>query len=154
MDNVRLTDDEYSLVYSLVPRACVDLVIINGDSKILLTQRDIEPNKGRWHLPGGRLKKDESIAQAIKRISKSELGNIEVVDPKLVDFMEFIPDGLLKNGTPLHSVSLTFKVNLLNGEIIGSSQAANFAFFKREEIPSRDQMIIQHFDLLKNLKFD
>jgi colanic acid biosynthesis protein WcaH len=154
MDKGRLTDDEYCLAYSLVPRACIDFIVCDSEGKILLTQRDIEPHKGKWHLPGGRLKKDESIDEAIVRITNAELGKLDISGKKLIDAMEFIPDGLLANGVPVHSISFVYQVDLYGGEIEGSFQASNCSFFKLENIPAREEMIPQHHGMLLSLNAD
>ena len=147
----RLTDEEYVTAYSLVPRACVDL-IIKKSNNVILTLRNIEPHKGKWHLPGGRLKKDESVTAAIQRISHAELGTkVEVSVTRLAGFMEFIPDGQLPNGVYVHSLSLVFLCELLTGELHGSDQSMTVKLFNSSDLPDRVNMIPQHYDLLRRL---
>ena len=55
----------------------VDCIIFGFDKeelKILLIKRDFEPEKGKWSLMGGFLKKNENLDQAADRILKSLTG--------------------------------------------------------------------------------
>lgn len=85
-----LTDDEYRTTYSLVPRLCVDL-LIRGRQGVLLTRRKQKPHVGTWHLPGGRVRRGETIEQAAQRIAVSELG-VGVLTEHCLGFMEFLDD--------------------------------------------------------------
>lgn len=55
----------------------VDCIIFGFDEedlKILLIKRDFEPEKGKWSLMGGFLKKDENLDQAADRILQNLTG--------------------------------------------------------------------------------
>lgn len=73
-----LSDKDYDFIYSRVPRLCVDLAI-KSKKGVLLTKRLIEPYKNTWHMPGGRVKFRESLADAIQRIAQDELGTKVVI---------------------------------------------------------------------------
>ncbi len=51
----------------------IDAIIIKND-EILLIKRGVEPFKGYWALCGGYVGWDETIADAVKREVKEELG--------------------------------------------------------------------------------
>ncbi len=85
-----LPDELYELVFKLVPRLCVDIVIVNkhNDSVVLVT-RDIGANVGMWNIPGGWIKYNERIEKAIVRKAKQETGlNIEID--------KTLPNGIIK----------------------------------------------------------
>ncbi|MDD3284048.1 MAG: NUDIX domain-containing protein [Patescibacteria group bacterium] len=82
-----LTFKEFKNIYSKVPRLCVECVI-QTQNGIILTKRDIEPAKNKWHIPGGTILKGEKIKDAIKRIAKSETGlDINII--KLLGVIEY-----------------------------------------------------------------
>jgi len=49
-------------------------VIIKYDGKILFTVRNMEPDKGKWDLPGGFIDPNENAEEAACRELKEELG--------------------------------------------------------------------------------
>ncbi len=58
-------------------------IVVNNNGKILIVKRGIEPEKGKWVLPGGFVDGDESPVQAAKRELKEET-NLEAEDVKLI----------------------------------------------------------------------
>jgi ADP-ribose pyrophosphatase YjhB (NUDIX family) len=83
-----LSQEEFNSIYSKVPRLTVEIVIKNKSGKIYLTKRAIEPCKGKWHLPGGTVRYGESMVDAVKRITKRELG-VDVKTLKNVGYIEY-----------------------------------------------------------------
>lgn len=65
--------DLYKKIIEVFPRPCVDIVLTKGDA-VLLLQREIEPNKGTWALPGGVVEKGESQGNACYRKVYQETG--------------------------------------------------------------------------------
>ena len=68
-----LTPEEFETIYGKVPRLTVE-VIIKSEKGVLLSLRSIEPFKGDWHIPGGTVFYGESLADAVRRVTKRELG--------------------------------------------------------------------------------
>ncbi|MFC1654136.1 NUDIX hydrolase, partial [Patescibacteria group bacterium] len=53
------------------PILCVDGVLVEN-GRVLLTKRCVEPEKNKWHLPGGVVDYGESVEKAIKRVMKRQ----------------------------------------------------------------------------------
>src|SRR5436305_14609656 len=75
------------------PRAAltVDCVVFGfdeGDLKVLLIQRALEPFKGRWALPGGFVRVDETLDDAARRELAEEAGVHKVFLEQLYTFGE------------------------------------------------------------------
>lgn len=121
-----LSDKDYDSIYRRIPRLCVDLVI-KDPKGVLLSNRQIEPYKSFWHLPGGRVRFRESLSQAITRIAREETG-LKVKMDKLLGSMEFLRE--TQNGRKRHTVSLVFMARKLSGQIKGSRQAQEVKYFK------------------------
>lgn len=87
----RLTNAEFNRIYAKVPRLCVE-VCIQMDGGVVLTKRAIEPERGRWHIPGGTYLKGETLASAVRRIARAETGlDVEVV--RLLGVIEYNIEG-------------------------------------------------------------
>src|ERR1700722_9212357 len=75
------------------PRAAltVDCVVFgfdDGELKVLLIQRALEPFKGRWALPGGFVRVDETVDEAARRELAEEAGLKNVFLEQLYTFGE------------------------------------------------------------------
>jgi ADP-ribose pyrophosphatase YjhB (NUDIX family) len=79
---------EYDAIYSRVPRLCVEVVIAMPERGVLLKLRDIPPNEGAWHLPGGTVLFGEPVVEALKRVAHDELG-LEVEARELLGYIEY-----------------------------------------------------------------
>ncbi len=52
----------------------LDLLVINGGGEVLVGKRRNPPAEGYLFVPGGRILKGESLADALNRISTAEIG--------------------------------------------------------------------------------
>jgi hypothetical protein len=83
-----LPKPEYDAIYSRVPRLCVEVVICTPEQGVLLARRDIPPNVGAWHIPGGTVLFAEPVVEAVKRVARREL-LLEVDVGKLLGYIEY-----------------------------------------------------------------
>ncbi len=83
-----LPKSEYDSIYGRVPRLCVEVVISTPERGVLLMRRDIPPNVGVWHIPGGTVLFAEPVVEAVKRVARDELG-LEVGVGELLGFIEY-----------------------------------------------------------------
>ncbi len=127
MTKYDISDEDYAFIFQKVPRLCLDFIIVK-DGKVLLAKREINPYKGFWSLPGGRVRYKETLEQASKRILKNEL-ELEPASTKMIGYVEFL-DEVNKDNVKTHSVSIVLLTKVLDGEISGSDQATEIEFFK------------------------
>lgn len=143
-----LSDEEYRHIYNQVTRYCVDMVIKNDKGEILLTRRDIPPFRNHWHLPGGGVKFKETIAAAIQRIAKRELG-VEVRVIREIGTCEHIDDDIDEHN-PRHTVSTVYEAEPV-GVPAHNSEAAEMNYFSKMPAPMQpyhEAFLVTH-DLLK-----
>ena len=73
----------YNKIVKLIPIVSVEAAIqINGT--FLLLKRNNQPAKGEWWFPGGRIKKGETLQQALIREVKEETG-LTITQHKLIN---------------------------------------------------------------------
>ena len=83
-----LPHDEYVAIYRKVPRLCVEVVINEPGRGVLLARRDIPPNIGAWHIPGGTVLFGEAVLDAVRRVAADELG-VAVEIGELLGYIEY-----------------------------------------------------------------
>ena len=143
----RLDNKEYAQVFDLVAgygvvRAAVDLLIRKPDrlDQIVLVQRDIEPDLGTWHMPGGKINGGETFEAFAARTAKRDLGiEVEVID--VVGGINFpaekstmVVDGMERLLT-IHTMSLVLDCRAKSPEIRGSADGKNVGWFSTSPEP-------------------
>lgn len=83
-----LPKKEFDRIYSRVPRLTVEVVLAARGRGVVLALRDIPPNEGLWHIPGGTVLFGEPVAEAYRRVAREELA-IEVDPGELLGFIEY-----------------------------------------------------------------
>jgi colanic acid biosynthesis protein WcaH len=58
-----------------MPLIAIDLLVENEKGEYLLGWRSNPPAQSCWFVPGGRIRKNESLASAFIRITQTELGS-------------------------------------------------------------------------------
>ncbi|MBV1776602.1 GDP-mannose mannosyl hydrolase [Burkholderiaceae bacterium DAT-1] len=61
-------------VVASTPLVSIDLIVKNEQGHVLLGMRNNEPAAGYWFVPGGCIRKNETLDEAFTRISEAELG--------------------------------------------------------------------------------
>jgi len=69
-----LSEDKYNEIEKLVPLACLNIIIVDDEGRILVMKRNNEPAKGLYWYPGGRIKRGQSLEEALKEKIKEETG--------------------------------------------------------------------------------
>ncbi len=112
----RLSRDRFAAVVESTPLVSIDFVICNAMGEFLAGLRRNEPAKGCWFVPGGRIRKDETIVRAIDRILGAEVGSSPGEAEFLGVFEHFYPTNALDLPTvTTHYVVLAFLIRALPG---------------------------------------
>lgn len=106
-----IPDGEYQRIVRQIPIPCVDVVVASGD-RFLLGKRRIDPARGEWWPPGGRVFMGERLIDAVKRKLREDLGVYSgYTEPRFVFTGETIfrdPNG----GYCKHTVNSVYLVEL------------------------------------------
>ena len=69
-----LSNEAFLAVVDATPLVAMDLVVVRGGSQVLLGLRNNPPAKDQWFMPGGRIRKNETMQAALARVAQGELG--------------------------------------------------------------------------------
>lgn len=61
-------------IVACTPLVAIDLIVEDLNGAVLLGMRNNPPAKNSWFVPGGRVRKGETLAAAFCRITQDELG--------------------------------------------------------------------------------
>lgn len=108
-----LAREAFEHVVAHAPLVAIDLLVQDPRQRLLLGWRTNPPARGYWFVPGGRIRKDEPLADAFARISKSELGKEFQLEQSI--FMgvhqHFYQDNFRgQSGASTHYIALAHKV--------------------------------------------
>ena len=90
-----LPDETFKSVIRHTPLISIDLIVRNEQGEVLLGKRVNAPAKGCWFVPGGRVRKNETLDDAFVRLVKEELGiesGITRADAKFLGVFEHFYD--------------------------------------------------------------
>lgn len=118
----------YKKIRAHIPVVCVDLVITCG-KRVLLARRINDPEKGKWFFPGGRVRKDERLASAAKRILLDEVG-LRATKITYLDLYEYFSKRGYFPGTTAHNIIAVFRVVVRSGSSVElDAQNDGYAWF-------------------------
>ena len=110
---------------------CVVFGLDDEDLKVLLIQRDQEPFAGRWALPGGFVRLDETVDQAARRELQEETGLEKVFLEQLYTFSDLERDPRERVVT----VAYYALVRLSAHQVKAATDARNAAWFAVDDLP-------------------
>jgi 8-oxo-dGTP diphosphatase len=120
------------------PALTVDCVIFGydhrleeADLKLLLIERDIEPFRYKWALPGGFVRMEETLEAAAKRELREETGLSHIYLEQLYTFGEVERD---PRGRVI-SVSYFALVNLVEASLQAGTDAKSVQWFPCKQLP-------------------
>jgi len=70
-------------MYGPTPIRCVGAIMLDEEGRLLLVLRGHPPGAGRWSLPGGPVKPDESDWVAVRRQVQQQTGLQVVMGPRV-----------------------------------------------------------------------
>ena len=109
-----MNSEDFLNVIERTPLVSIDIILKNQLGEILLGRRTNRPAKDFWFVPGGRIRKNETLHAAMSRISSVELGvELQIDNSKLIGAYDHIyTDNFLgKSGVSTHYVALGYEVN-------------------------------------------
>jgi len=113
--------------------------IIIMDSKLVLIKRRFEPFKGSWALPGGIVKMEETLEEAVVREVKEETG-IDCEAERLVGVFSS-----LQRDPRARSVAACYKCKAKNRPVDSSEEVEEVRLFPLDKLP---RLAFDHEDMV------
>jgi colanic acid biosynthesis protein WcaH len=86
-----LPREQFLEVVARTPLVSIDLVVRDSAGRVLLGLRRNAPARGFWFVPGGVIRKNETLDVAFSRISRNELGQeLRRADSRLLGAYEHL----------------------------------------------------------------
>ena len=109
-----LPDETFKSVIQHTPLISIDLIIRNEKGEVLLGKRVNAPAKGYWFVPGGRIRKNETLDDAFIRLVREELGiesGITREDAKFLGVFEhFYDENVFEDTVSTHYMVLGYEI--------------------------------------------
>ena len=117
----RIPSNLYTQIIEFLPISSVE-AIISQNRSLLFLRRNNYPVKGEWWFPGGRIRKGESLEEALYREVKEETG-LEVIKSELVNVYSRIFD-------ERHDITIAYLCKCKEDKIVLNNEHSEYKFFK------------------------
>jgi ADP-ribose pyrophosphatase YjhB (NUDIX family) len=118
--------------YPAYPIPGVGALVIDG-ARILLVERDREPQAGWWSLPGGAVEPGELLVDAVRREVLEET-SIEIEPLEVIEIFERIVRDA-EGRVEYHYVLIDYLCRPVAGALAAASDARRAAWIARDDLP-------------------
>lgn len=132
-----LDAETFQTVVASTPLISIDLLVENEQGEYLLGLRNNRPAQGYWFVPGGRVQKNETLNDAFKRLTRTELGvELERTDARFKGVYEhFYTDSVFGEQVSTHYVVLAHHLKLAQESIkLDDCQHADMIWTKPKDL--------------------
>lgn len=117
-----IPQETYEMIVKYIPIVSAEALIISDD-RLLFLRRNIEPAKGEWWFPGGRIQKGESLEEALHREVKEETG-LEIISAKFIGvYSRIFPER--------HDITVAYLCRCKDGVVKLNDEHSEYGFFKK-----------------------
>ena len=109
-----LPDTLFRTILQHAPLIAIDLCVVTAKQNILIGYRKNRPARDNWFVPGGRIRKAETLSAAFRRISQQELGLTKALEQGafLGTYEHFYPDNFYDESFGTHYIVLAYMVTV------------------------------------------
>lgn len=135
----RLVCDGCGYVFYLDPKV-VACTIVEMDGKVLLVKRGIEPEIGKWVLPGGYVDRGEEVPAAAVRETEEECGMRVAIEGLhgIYSYAGRIP------------VVVVYLARRVSGQLVPGDESQEAQLFSYETIPWKQLAFQSTYDALRD----
>ena len=144
-----LDDITFKTIIDSAPLISID-ILLKKDGKVLLGKRVNKPAQGYFFSMGGRVNKNEAIANAMARIAKNEL-NIELkYIPKFIGVFEHFYNDSIYDNVSTHYVNLAYEYEAEEIPNLPTEQHDEYKWFTIDELLQSEQVHKYTKDYFRN----
>jgi colanic acid biosynthesis protein WcaH len=144
-----LDDITFKMIIDSAPLISID-ILLKKDGKVLLGKRVNKPAQGYFFSMGGRVNKNEAIANAMARIAKNEL-NIELkYIPKFIGVFEHFYNDSIYDNVSTHYVNLAYEYEVEEIPNLPTKQHDEYKWFTIDELLQSEQVHKYTKDYFRN----
>ncbi len=139
-----ISDKDFAHIVRFAPLVSIDLIIRGAGDRILVGLRTNEPAKGYYFVPGGAIRKNETIARAFTRILQAETGlPARFEDSHFIGIYEhlYATNRFGDAGYGTHYVVLAYELRFNDSPTLqGDSQHSDFKWLTKAELIAREDV--------------
>jgi len=142
-DAARLPHADWLQVVRNAPLVSIDLILLDPEGRVLLGLRENEPARGTWFVPGGAIRKSETLDAAFARIARDELGlDLQRRDAGLLGVYEhhYATNFAGEPGVTTHYVVLAHRLSLQGERRPADAQHRELRWFTVRELLARSDV--------------
>jgi ADP-ribose pyrophosphatase YjhB (NUDIX family) len=115
---------------------CVSAFVEDGDGRVLLARRGVEPYLGLWDPLGGFLEEGEHPIDGLRRELLEEAG----LDCEPLRFLGIWMDLYGEAPEAAATLNLFWTMRIVSGEPVPADDVAELRWFRPDELPADDQL--------------
>ena len=118
------------------PKPCVCALVVDGEGRLLLTRRAVEPFAGLWDTPGGFVEEGEHPHDALRRELAEETGLVVEPGAFVGVWMDTYGDADDADST----LNLYYEVGVVSGDPRPDDDVAELRWFPADGLPGREEL--------------
>ena len=143
-DEQRLECPQCGFVAYASSKATAAALVEDGEGRLLLARRAIEPFRGRWDIPGGFLEEGEHPLDGLRRELREETG----LEVEPVDFLGIWMDRYGGDSTAESTLNLYWTAVVTGGEAAPDDDVDELCWFDRHRLPDRQELAFENVPLV------
>jgi NAD+ diphosphatase len=119
-------------------------LVVDDLGRLLLARRAVQPDEGKWDLPGGFLDEGEHPRDALQRELREETG----LEVEPLEFFDVVVDRYGDDEDAQHTLNLYWTCRVVSGTAAAADDVAELRWFEREDLPPREDLAFRNNDVV------
>jgi ADP-ribose pyrophosphatase YjhB (NUDIX family) len=119
------------VAYGGSPVPTATAVVVDADGRVLLGRRAVEPDRGKWDLPGGFIEDGEHPLEALHR----ELREETALEVEPLEFLGIWMDKYGYDSGAENTLNLYWEARVVSGDEQAADDVAELRWFAPAELP-------------------